>query len=66
MAWGAIQVWCWVVGEGSDQAHLHLAIPGHQLYELAAPVDAHHAHILFYAWQLQQAPPGSCSLQEVS
>lgn len=50
------------------KACLDLAIPGHQLYELAAPVDADHAHILLHARQLQDPSPGAwpCEKDQIS
>ena len=35
-------------------------VPGHQLNELALPMDAYQAHILLYTRQLQYAPSSTC------
>lgn len=44
--------------EGGQQAHR--AVPGHQLDELAAPVDADEAHVLLHPRQVEHAPPRPC------
>ena len=43
----------------------HRAVPGHELDELAAPVDADQAHILLHARQVQHAPPRACAQAKV-
>lgn len=37
------------------------SIPGHQLDELALPVDAYQAHILLYTRQLENASSRTCT-----
>lgn len=43
----------------------HRAVPGHELDELSAPVDANQAHILLYARQVQHAPSRACAQAKV-
>jgi len=45
--------------QGANRA-AHRAVPGHQLDEAAAPMDADEAHVLLHAGQVEHAAPRAC------